>query len=139
MYTIKKAAHIVDELKIEDGNGGPDLELYINVYVDDILADFEDLRARIGKAQSDLKALKASKEADPTQIGVALNSLNDATYALFELIFGKEQTDQLVNYYDNRVLSMLGDFLPYISGVILPEIRKAQTDLADKYKSWNAR
>ena len=139
MYTIKKAAHIVDELKIEDGNGGPDLELYINIYVDDILADFEDLRARIGKAQSDLKALKASKEADPSQIGVALNSLNDATYALFELIFGKEQTDQLVNYYDNRVLSMLGDFLPYISGVILPEIRKAQTDLADKYKSWNAR
>lgn len=139
MYTIKKAAHIVDELKIEDGNGGPDLELYINIYVDDILADFEDLRGRIGKAQSDLKALKASKEADPTQIGVALNSLNDATYALFELIFGKEQTDQLVNYYDNRVLSMLGDFLPYISGVILPEIRKAQTDLADKYKSWNAR
>ena len=98
VYTIKKAAHIVDELKIEDGNGGPDLELYINIYVDDILADFEDLRARIGKAQSDLKALKASKEADPTQIGVALNSLNDATYALFELIFGKEQTEQLVSY-----------------------------------------
>lgn len=137
MYTIKKAAHIVDELKIEDGNDS--LVLNVNIYVDDILADFEDLRARIGKAQSDLKALKASKEADPTQIGVALNSLNDATYALFELIFGKEQTDQLVNYYDNRVLSMLGDFLPYISGVILPEIRKAQTDLADKYKSWNAR
>lgn len=137
MYTIKKAAHIVDELKIEDGNDP--LVLNVNIYVDDILADFEDLRARIGKAQSDLKALKASKEADPTQIGVALNSLNDATYALFELIFGKEQTDQLVNYYDNRVLSMLGDFLPYISGVILPEIRKAQTDLADKYKSWNAR
>ena len=139
MYTIKKAAHIVDELKIEDGNGGQDLELYINIYIDDILADFEDLRARIGKAQSDLKALKASKEADPTQIGVALNSLNDATYALFELIFGKEQTEQLVSYYNNRVLSMLGDFLPYFSDVIMPEIKKAQTDLADKYKSWNAR
>ena len=139
MYTIKKAAQIVDELRIEDEHGGPDLELYINVYVDDILADFEDLRARIGKAQSDLKALKASKEADPTQIGVVLNSLNDATYALFELIFGKEQTDQIVSYYNNRVLTMLADFLPYFTGVILPEIKKAQTDLADKYKSWNAR
>ena len=34
---------------------------------------------------------------------------------------------------------MLGDFLPYFSDVIMPEIKKAQTDLADKYKSWNAR
>lgn len=139
MYTIKKAAHIVDELKIEDENGGQDLEIYVNIYVDDILADFEEKRAAIGKAQSDLKALKASKEADPSQIGIVLNSLNDATYALFELIFGKEQTEQLVSYYNNRVLSMLGDFLPYFTGVILPEIKKAQTDLADKYKSWNAR
>ena len=139
MYTIKKAAHIVDELKIEDENGGKDLEIYVNIYVDDILADFEEKRAAIGKAQSDLRALKASKETDPSQIGVVLNSLNDATYALFELIFGKEQTEQLVSYYNNRVLSMLGDFLPYFSDVIMPEIKKAQTDLADKYKSWNAR
>lgn len=139
MYTIKKAAHIVDELKIEDENGGKDLEIYVNIYVDDILADFEEKRAAIGKAQSDLKALKASKEADPSQIGIVLNSLNDATYALFELIFGKEQTDQIVSYYNNRVLTMLADFLPYFTGVILPEIKKAQADLADKYKSWNAR
>ena len=137
VYTIKKAAHIVDELKIEDGNDP--LVLNVNIYVDDILADFEEKRAAIGKAQSDLKALKASKEADPSQIGIVLNSLNDAIYALFELIFGKEQTEQLVSYYNNRVLSMLGDFLPYFSDVIMPEIKKAQTDLADKYKSWNAR
>ena len=137
VYTIKKAAHIVDELKIEDGNDS--LVLNVNIYVDDILADFEEKRAAIGKAQSDLKALKASKEADPSQIGVVLNSLNDATYALFELIFGKEQTEQLVSYYNNRALTMLADFLPYFTGVILPEIKKAQADLADKYKSWNAR
>ena len=77
MYTIKKAAHIVDELKIEDGNDP--LVLNVNIYVDDILANFEEKRAAIGKAQSDLKALKASKEADPSQIGIVLNSLNDAT------------------------------------------------------------
>ena len=86
-----------------------------------------------------MKALKASKETDPAEIGLVLNSLNDAAYALFELIFGKEQTEKLVQYYDNRILSMLSDFLPYFSDVILPEIKKAQSNLADKYKSWSAR
>ena len=138
MYTIKKSAQIVDKLKIEDENGGKDLEIYVNIYVDDILAEFEEKRAAIAKAQSDLKALKASKEADPAQIGIALNSLNDATYALFELIFGKEQTDELTKYYNGRILTMLGDFLPYFSDVILPAIKRAQTDLANKYKSWRA-
>lgn len=138
MYTIKKAAHIVDELKI-DGDDGKDLTLNVNIYIDDILAGFEEKRAAISKAQQDLKALKASKETDPAELGLVLNSLNDAAYALFELIFGKEQTETLVKFYDNRVLSMLGDFLPYFSEVILPEIKKAQSDLADKYKSWSAR
>ena len=138
MYTIKKAAHIVDELKI-DGDDGKDLTLNVNIYIDDILAGFEEKRLAIKKAQEDLKALKASKETDPAEIGLVLNSLNDAAYALFELIFGKEQTEKLVQFYDNRVLSMLGDFLPYFSEVILPEIKKAQSDLADKYKSWSAR
>lgn len=138
MYTIKKAAHIVDELKI-DGDDGKDLTLNVNIYIDDILAGFEEKRAAISKAQQDLKALKASKETDPAELGLVLNSLNDAAYALFELVFGKEQTETLVKFYDNRVLSMLGDFLPYFSEVILPEIKKAQSDLADKYKSWSAR
>ena len=138
MYTIKKAAHIVDELKI-DGDDGKDLTLNVNIYIDDILAGFEEKRAAISKAQQDLKALKASKETDPAEMGLVLNSLNDAVYALFELVFGKEQTETLVKFYDNRVLSMLGDFLPYFSEVILPEIKKAQSDLADKYKSWSAR
>ena len=44
-----------------------------------------------------------------------------------------------MSYYNNRVLTMLADFLPYFTGVILPEIKKAQADLADKYKAWNAR
>lgn len=138
MYTIKKAAHIVDELKI-DGDDGKDLTLNVNIYIDDILAGFEEKRAAISKAQQDLKALKASKETDPAELGLVLNSLNDAAYALFELVFGKEQTETIVKFYDNRVLSMLGDFLPYFSEVILPEIKKAQSDLADKYKSWSAR
>lgn len=138
MYTIKKAAHIVDELKI-DGDDGKDLTLNVNIYIDDILAGFEEKRAAISKAQQDLKALKASKETDPAELGLVLNSLNDAAYALFELVFGKEQTETLVKFYDNRVLSMLGDFLPYFSEVILPEIKKAQSDLADKYKSWSTR
>lgn len=136
MYTIKKAAHIVDELKIEDGGNG--LELNVNIYIDDILSKFEEKRAVIGKAQNDLKALRASKDADPSQIGVVLNSLNDAAYALFEMVFGKGQTEKLVKYYDGRIMSMLGDFLPYFSKVIIPEIKKAQSDLAEKYKSWNA-
>lgn len=134
MYTIKKAAHIVDELRIEDGDKS--LVLNVNIYIDDIMEDFETRRAIIGKAQQNLTELKKSKTADAEQLAAAADALNEAVSALFGMIFGEEQTRELLDFYDGRPLTMLADFLPYITQVILPEIKKAQESLADKYRSW---
>lgn len=134
MYTIKKAAHIVDELRIEDGEKS--LVLNVNIYIDDIMEDFETRRAIIGKAQQNLTELKKSKTADAEQLAAAAGALNEAVNALFGMIFGEEQTRELLDFYDGRPLTMLADFLPYITQVILPEIKKAQESLADKYRSW---
>lgn len=134
MYTIKKAAHIVDELRIEDGEKS--LVLNVNIYIDDIMEDFETRRAIIGKAQQQVAELKKSKTADAEQLNAATAALNEAVSALFSMIFGEEQTRELLDFYDGRPLTMLADFLPYITQVILPEIKKAQESLADKYRSW---
>lgn len=134
MYTIKKAAHIVDELRIEDD--GKVLDLNINIYVDDILENFEVNRAAMGEAHRRLMELRAATDADPGQIAAASESLNRAAVSLFEMIFGAEDTQRLVDFYDGRVLTLLGDMMPYITGVILPEIKRAQQDLAKTYTSW---
>jgi hypothetical protein len=126
MYTIKKAAHIVDELKIEDGDRV--LNVNISIYVDDILADYVRCQKKISEVQ------KKIKESPNDETAVA--ALGEAIVALFCLIFGEKQTEQIVAFYENRTASMLADFLPYLVQKILPEIQNAQSDLAARYTSW---
>ena len=126
MYTIKKAAHIVDELKIEDGD--KTMTVDVNIYVDDVMADVVKCQKKIALAQAKIRENK--NDAD------ALAGLGEAVIALFGLLFGEEQTKAIVDFYENRTASMLADFLPYIAQVIIPEIQKAQKNLAATYKSW---
>lgn len=126
MYTIKKAAHIVDELKIEDGD--KTMTVDVNIYVDDVMADAVKCQKKIALAQAKIRENKND--------GDALAGLGEAVIALFGLLFGEEQTKAIVEFYENRTASMLADFLPYIAQVIIPEIQKAQKNLAATYTSW---
>lgn len=126
MYTIKKAAHIVDELKIEDGD--KTMTVDVNIYVDDVMADVVKCQKKIALAQAKIRENKND--------GDALAGLGEAVIALFGLLFGEEQTKAIVEFYENRTASMLADFLPYIAQVIIPEIQKAQKNLAATYTSW---
>ncbi len=126
MYTIKKAAHIVDELKIEDGD--KTMTVDVNIYVDDVMADVVKCQKKIALAQAKIRENKND--------GDALAGLGEAVMALFGLLFGEEQTKAIVEFYENRTASMLADFLPYIAQVIIPEIQKAQKNLAATYTSW---
>ena len=126
MYTIKKAAHIVDELKIEDGDRTMTVD--VNIYVDDVMADVVKCRRKIALARAKIRENKND--------GDALAGLGEAVMALFGLLFGEEQTKAIVEFYENRTASMLADFLPYITRVIIPEIQKAQKNLAATYTSW---
>jgi hypothetical protein len=126
MYTIKKAAHIVDELRIEDGD--KTLTVNVNIFIDDILADVARCQKKIALAQAKIKENKTDEDA--------LAALGEAVIALFGLLFGEEQTKAIVGFYENRTASMLADFLPYITQEILPKVREAQEALAATYKSW---
>ena len=135
-YTIKKSAHIVDEINIEDA--GKTLKVDVNIYVDDILRDFDKCRKQIGAAQRNIDDLKNSTAAPEERVSQAYAALGESVIALFELLFGADQTKAIVEFYESRHASMLSDFIPYITQVIVPEIQKAQKELAERYKTWKS-
>lgn len=135
-YTVKKAPHIEDEVTIQDEHGRPDLTLYVNLYVDDIMADIDAVRAKLGSAQRRIQELR-KESAGADQVTEAYGLLQEAATELFKLIFGEGQTDELLTYYEGRTAAALGDLLPYITGVILPEVKKAQKELAARYTAWD--
>ena len=136
-YVIKKSPHIVDEVTIDDEDST--IILKVDIYVDDILADFNANRKKLVEAKTAVEQLKASgDDVPPETMEQACASFAEASDALFTMVFGAYQTKLLLESYGDRRLAMLRDFMPYFTGVILPEVQAAQKDLADSYKSWGA-
>ena len=136
-HIIKKSPHVVDEVTIEDRDNT--ITLAVDIYVDDILADFNTNRKKLVEAKAAVEQLKASgDDVPPETMENAYTSFVEASDALFTMVFGADQTKRILKSYGDRRLAMLRDFMPYFTGVILPEVQAAQKDLADSYKSWGA-
>lgn len=126
MYQIKRN-HIVEELEIEDN--GKTLKINVDINVDSMLKAYNKAQYKIAQASMDAK--KAAEEKD---MSMAEEAMGNAVLGLFEVIFGEEQTKQIVDFYDNKALEMLGDIAPFITEVVAPRFKEAQDRISESYR-----
>lgn len=131
MYQIKRN-HIVEDLEIEDN--GKVLKLSVDINVDTMLRAYNNAQYKIAQASIDAK--KATEEKDVTAAQVAMG---DAVLSLFEVVFGEAQTKQIVKFYDNKPLEMLGDIAPFIADVVAPKFQDAQKKIEESYRQVSRR
>lgn len=126
MYKVKRKQTIEDELVIENSRGEEALRLPVRLYVDDVLAQYNRLRLMLGEAQYEA-------QEDPTN-EIAVNKLGLTVVALFELIFGADGGQKLLDYYENRYTEMLEDVAPFVSEVINPQMQAAMMERAKRFR-----
>ena len=128
-YKIKRN-HIIEQLEIEDN--GKVVTLDVDINVDSILTQYNKANLKIAAAQQ-----AAQKAKDERDMQAAELAMGDGVLALFEVIFGEEQTKKILEIYDNRALEMLGDIAPFITDVVKPRIDEAKQRIEDRYKQVN--
>lgn len=131
MYKIKRN-HLVEDLQIEDN--GKTLDLKVDINVDTILKQYNRAQYRI--AQASQAAKEAANEKDMEKVE---EEMGNAIFGLFEVVFGQDQTQKIVEFYDNKALEMLGDIAPFITDVVAPKIQEAQQAIEDRYKQVSKR
>ena len=131
MYQIKRS-HIVEQLEIDDN--GTKTVLEVDISADAILREYNQAQYAIAQAQQ-----AAQKAKDEKDMQAAEEAMGEAIIGLFKVVFGDQQTDQILQIYDNRALEMLGDIAPFIADVIAPKIQEAQQRIQERYKQVNKR
>lgn len=126
VYQIKRN-HIVEQLEIEDN--GKTLVLGVDINVDQILSRYNKAGYAMAMAQKAASTANNREELDKAE-----EMMGEAVLALFEVIFGEEQTKQIIEFYENRALEMLADISPFIADVVQPKIAEAQQRITDRYK-----
>ena len=127
-YQINRSNHVTDEIEMHDGD--KTMLVRVDISVDKILQQYNRSLRTITDARE-----RINKLTDEGEIEAATVQLGTAIVAFFSLIFGEEQTAQILAFYDGNHVDMFADFLPYLTDVIMPKIQQAQQDIAARYKT----
>lgn len=117
-YQIKKKKHIVKTLDLLGADGKVEKTLTVDIVVDDFRNRYPAVMAEVKKAQA---MLDASGEDDVE----AIVGAQVAVTAVFDLIFGRPQTRDFLEYYENRYSEAFLDVIPFVTDEIMPEVQKA--------------
>lgn len=124
-FVLKKAKKIKEDLLLVDDNGMEQL-IEVNLDIDDFLPRFYAARKNLNAAQAELKE-SANEEEKLERLGVAI-------VALFDVIFGKENTKKILDFYDEKYTKMLTEISPFLVEVIYPRINQAANEKIQQIK-----
>lgn len=114
-YQIKRKSKIQETLELISG----DTTLPVNVDI-----DIDRMGAAIADAQDVLAMAQKLIEQEPRS-PKAQEAYGASIIALFAVVFGKENTEEILAFYDGNYEEMLIDVCPFISDVIMPKVKEA--------------
>ena len=113
---IQRSRNFVDTLELEDGENLLDIPVDINL---------ERMAPKIRAARVELiNAEKKAKEAGDSP--EAIEAYGKAIVGLFEVVFGEDNTQKILDFYDGQYTDMLADVVPYLIAEVFPAMLVAR-------------
>lgn len=122
MYQIKRRKLFTEQLKISNPDGK---ELIINVELslDTQMREFESKYRNIEIINSHVNAGTAT-----------YSQLGQGIIDLMEVIFGKTNAQNIINFYTGNYIEMIQDIMPFITEVVKPEFDKQKQESIKRTK-----
>ena len=97
-----------------DSNNNVALTVHIDIQVDRIAKEYRQLQIELAEAK------KLTEKGDEK----ALENFGNTIIKLFRCIFGDENTQKILEYFEGNYTEMAVQCMPFISDVIQPAIEK---------------
>ena len=117
MYQVTRKNRIKEQLQLCHADGTVALTAEVDLNVDVIAS-------RVSKAYETLGMAQNALAEDPRN-PAPMEAYGNAVIAVFNVIFGEEQTAAIVEFYEGNYTEMLLDLFPFINNEIMPKIAEA--------------
>ncbi len=120
-YRAKRSKLLKEDFELVDENGKTVHTLHVSL-------DADDMTIRIGRKYTALtKALAettaAQRKAENAEDAVRnIETLGRAVADLLEAVFGPDDTQTIISFYEGRYIEMSREVLPFISQCIIPRL-----------------
>jgi len=117
-YQIKRTPKSTETLELIDDTG-----IVIQRIEVDLGAD--GMAEKVSQKYVDMVAIQ-QKYQSRTSEGVSertLEEFGNAVIAIMEAVFGKEDAETILNFYDKKYVEMCAEVMPFITSVVIPKVR----------------
>lgn len=116
-YKVQRAKKIIEELELVDESGVITERIQVQLDADDMVRKVSEKYLDLIHIQKEISTMTQDQEK-------ALPMLQDAVMSLFEAIFGVDNTQKILAFYDGNYIEMIRQVLPFIADVVIPNMRK---------------
>ena len=118
-YQAMRTKRVTEEIELADVDGNIKHVLHVNLDADDMLPKINKKYVELTKALAETTEMKSKADSNE-ELDQAYELLGQATVALYEAVFGSEDTKTIMDFYESRYIEMCREVTPFITGVVIP-------------------
>ncbi len=127
MYVIQKSQAFTDTITFQTNGEAEDLTVPIKLNVtSELIPQYRAVQLR-------MLELQKQNQTDPGNEAV-INGIGECVAQTMTLLFGEENAEAIIRFYENDLEQTLLDVFPYIRDVIVPQIEKIAKERKQQYR-----
>ena len=117
-YQAKRRKIYEEDFELLDENGNVVHSLRVSLDADSMVAKLSEKHVALVNALQNVQNTKNTAGED------ALTVLGNTVIDILEAVFGKDDAKTIIDFYDNRYIEMCQEVMPFVTGTVIPEVRK---------------
>ena len=121
-YKVKRQELVTKDLELCNADGTVVKTIRVELDADNMVRKLSEKHLALINALKNVREVKDASTEEEKANGVAV--LGAAVIDLFEAVFGKEDAKAILDFYGNRYVEMCQEVVPFITQIVIPEVRK---------------
>lgn len=132
-YQAKRNKVFKEEFQLVDENGKIVKTIFVELDPSAVAQNLSRKYIDLQKALAAVNKAEHNKERMYETVG---NAMKD----ILETVFGEDDTKTIIEFYDERYIEMCKEVLPFVSEIVVPQVRKlAQENRTNVIAGYNRR
>ncbi len=115
-YQARRKKLYTEDFELAEEDGRVIHTLHVSLDPDSMAVKLSEKHAALVRALSDINKMKEEN------IG-ALEKIGNAVTDILEAVFGQEDAETIIDFYQGRYIEMCKEVIPFVTDVVVPQVR----------------
>lgn len=115
-YQAKRKKLYTEDFELTEEDGRVIHTLHVSLDPDSMAVKLSEKHAALVRALQDINQMKEENTG-------ALETIGNAVTDILEAVFGQEDAETIIDFYQGRYIEMCKEVIPFVTDVVVPQVR----------------